>query len=213
LTNYDTTVACSIEEGSVLEVAGSLYIATSDTAIGTAGISTALQYIQAIGSTGGCVFAYNAVAPTWRDDYQGYYASAASTTRVIGGINYTGSYTEKWVYRKPKDMVYLRASGSLRPWQEKSFNIGDWNMFATTVCSFVHGLDLTKIKTVAAFIRADDSAIHALYSIDFMESGHVLVSSTQFVIEHYAASIFDNTSFDQTSFNRGWIFIKYEDGT
>jgi len=211
LTNYDTTVACSIEEGSVLEVAGSLYIATSDSAIGTAGISTALQYIQAIGSTGGCVFAYDATAPTWRDDYQGYYASAGSSTRVVGGIYYTGSYTEKWVYGKPKDMNYIRTSGSLRPFKTKVFEIGDWNMDLLLSTSIVHGLTAAKIISIGGYVRRDDSAQYWPIAEEDQLFGYW--DTTYITLARKDSGRFDSVLFDSTSFNRGWVTIQYEDGT
>jgi hypothetical protein len=206
-------VACAIAEGSVLEVAGSLYIATSNSAIGTAGISTALQYIQAIGSATGCVFAYDAVAPTWRDDYQGYYASAASATRVIGGIKYTGSYTEKWIYKKPQDMNHVRASGSLRPMPSKTIEIGDWDMNAIGVASIAHGLTMTQIRKLSVLIRFDSDT--AYYPLDLgtdPPSGRFYTNGANIDCVSTDAGSFDNASFDLTSFNRGWITIQYEDG-
>ena len=211
LTNYDTTVACSIEEGSVLEVAGSLYIATSDCAIGTAGISTALQYIQAIGSATGCVFSYNATAPTWRDDYQGYYASAGSSTRVVGGIYYTGSYTEKWVYGKPKDMNYIRASGSLRPFKTKVFEIGDWNMDATATCTIAHGLDFLTIRMRLALIRPDSDVTQSMLPLEY-DDGQTYLGVTNITLTRYDSKQFDHVNYNATSYNRGYITLQYEDG-
>jgi hypothetical protein len=212
LTDYDTTTACSIEEGSVLEVAGSLYIATSDCAIGTAGISTALQYIQAIGSVGGCVFAYGAVAPTWRDDYQGYYASAASTTRVIGGCYYTRtSFTEKWIYGKPKDMNFTRTSNSLRPLKPILLAIGDWNMDLLLSTSIAHGLTAANIISIGGYVRRDDSAQYWPIAEEDQLFGYW--DTTYITLARKDSGRFDSVLFDSTSFNRGWVTIQYEDGT
>jgi len=217
LTNYTTTAACSIEEGSVLEVAGSLYIATSDTAIGTAGISTALQYIQAIGSTGGCVFAYNAVAPTWRDDYQGYYASAASTTRIIGGCYYDGSsYNPKWIYKGYIQNAYFGGSVTGEIIKTKILSIGDWDMDATEYAYILHGLpDTSKIINTTAIIRNDSgSQVEMLQPCETggtaSQTAYVYwITSTTVLLQRGSASEYNSSSWDSTGFNRGWVTIYY----
>jgi hypothetical protein len=42
-----------------------------------------------------------------------------------------------------------------------------------------------------------------------MQGGIVDATSTQLRIERLASGIFDSTSFDSTSYNRGWINIEY----
>ncbi len=104
LTNFATTVASLIGTGSVFELAGSIYSCT-ETAIslaaGTASADVAVYYV-AIPSAGGttCTFTMDSVAPTWVDAKQGYYASAASTSRYLGGnyIGTAGVYYRKWLY-------------------------------------------------------------------------------------------------------------------
>ena len=54
---------------------------------------------MATGATATATVAWSTTAPVWRDDYQGYYASAASSVRAIGGTYFDGSsYELKWVY-------------------------------------------------------------------------------------------------------------------
>ena len=104
LTNFAGTVASAIGTGSVFECAGSIYSCT-ETAIslatGTASASVAV-YIMAIPAAAGttCTFELNSVAPTWIDSKQGFYASAASVTRAIGGmyIGTVATYYDKWLY-------------------------------------------------------------------------------------------------------------------
>ena len=106
LTNYATSAASAIASGSVFECAGSIYNCTETSialAAGTASADVAVYYI-AIPSAGGtvCVFYMDSTVPTWVDSKQGYYASAASLTRYIGGA-YMGTaetYYSKWLYNE-----------------------------------------------------------------------------------------------------------------
>ena len=104
LTNFSATTASTIATGSVLECAGSIFQFT-DTIIalasGTASANVAVYYVV-IPSAGGttCTIEMNSTAPVWVDAKQGFYASAASVSRAIGGC-YIGTalvYYNKWLY-------------------------------------------------------------------------------------------------------------------
>ena len=105
LTEFATTAASLIGTGSVFELAGSIYSCSDAVAIGlatgTASAAVAVYYV-AIPSAGGtvCTFVMDDTAPTWVDAKQGYYASAASTSRYLGGsyIGTAATYYSKWVY-------------------------------------------------------------------------------------------------------------------
>ena len=104
LTNPATTAASSIATGSVMELSGSFYTFT-DTAITlAAGTPSAAQavYYTVIPSAGGTTVTVvmEGTAPTWVDSKQGYYTSAASLTRYIGGafIGTAATYYGKWLY-------------------------------------------------------------------------------------------------------------------
>jgi hypothetical protein len=94
LTDYNTSAAASIAAGSVVEIAGAFFNFPADelieastwTAIATG--NTAYIALTASGTAGSQVVTatYAATAPTWRDDLQGWYASAASTVRVVGSV-------------------------------------------------------------------------------------------------------------------------------
>ena len=104
LTEFATTAASLIAAGSIFELAGSIYSCT-ETAIslatGTASADVAVYYV-AIPSAGGtvCTFVMDDNVPTWIDAKQGYYASAASTSRYLGGayIGTAATYYGKWIY-------------------------------------------------------------------------------------------------------------------
>ena len=104
LTNDATTAASSIGTGSVMELAGSIYQFTETAITLAAGTPSAAQaiYYTVIPSAGGTTVTVvmEGTAPTWIDSKQGYYASAASLTRYIGGcdIATAGTYNAKWLY-------------------------------------------------------------------------------------------------------------------
>jgi hypothetical protein len=140
---------------------------------------------------------------------------------VVGGIYYTGSYTEKWVYGKPKDMTYTRASGSLRPIKIKVVQIGDWDMDTNGTKAVAHGLDnINGIKSVTATVRNDQN--NALYILggafttdlnyaycDLVVNG---IDTTDITLQRVLSpGKFDSTNYNSITYNRGWINIQYED--
>jgi hypothetical protein len=77
-----------------VEVAGAYFLAKTEIAINVSSytvITTATTaYLQLVpsGSAGSQIISasWTATAPVWRTDMQGWYASAASTTRVVAGV-------------------------------------------------------------------------------------------------------------------------------
>ncbi len=105
LTNFATTAASLVGTGSVFELAGSIYSCTEtaiNLAAGTISAAVAVYYV-AIPSAGGttCTFTMDSIAPTWVNAKQGYYASAASTSRYLGGayLVTATSFQGKWLYK------------------------------------------------------------------------------------------------------------------
>lgn len=106
LTEYTTSAACSIAAGSVCEIAGAFFTFVADEAINASSWTsivtgtTAYITLTPSGTAGSQIVdvAYTSTAPTWRDDLQGWYASAASNVRVIGSVykaeatNYSNKY-------------------------------------------------------------------------------------------------------------------------
>ena len=103
LTNYTTTDLPAINESSIIEVGGSLYNSTSETAITgyVAATTAATAYIKVTVSGTTLVPTWTSTAPVWNPIYQ-YYASSASsaTDRYIGGVYKTSNTvaTNKWFY-------------------------------------------------------------------------------------------------------------------
>ena len=106
LTEFETSAETAIASGSVVEVSGAFFQWDADeTPSGWSSISTASTAYIAVtpfGAAGSQTLsaAYTSTAPTWRDDNQGWYASAGSNTRYVGGVykNGTSSYVGKYTF-------------------------------------------------------------------------------------------------------------------
>ena len=86
-----------ITEGSVVEVDGSVLLFESDfTPSSWSSITTSLSPFFAVTSPAGSAV-WTVQEPVWRDDAQGWYASAASSTRYLGSVTKTGasSFSDK----------------------------------------------------------------------------------------------------------------------
>jgi len=113
LTEYSTSAAASIAAGSVVEIAGAFFTFAGDEAINASSWTsivtgtTAYITLTASGTAGSQIVdaAYTSTAPTWRDDFQGWYASAASNVRVIGTVYKAEatSYYPKFIYGPMQD--------------------------------------------------------------------------------------------------------------
>ena len=102
----------------------------------------------------------------------------------------------------------------------KHINIGPWNMNITaggTAVAFVsipHTLSLVKIRSVSVFIFND--AQNTLYPISYVDLGGLIkgtvdVDSTNINPSIFSGGLFDSASFNDTSVNRGYITITYQD--
>ena len=221
LTNPATTAASSIGTGSVMELAGSIYQFTETSITLAAGTPSAAQavYYTVIPSAGGTTVTVvmEGTAPTWIDSKQGFYASAASTTRYIGGsyINAGGGYDNKFIYT-PQMLDYLIYQNETRPILKKILEIGEWNMNSTTTTTILHGLIVTKIKRIYIIIRNDANNIYQGLDIDDGTNGpggRYEANLTAIVNVRFTGRFFDGIAFDGTAStvaNRGFIFIEYE---
>ncbi len=97
----------------------------------------------------------------------------------------------------------------------KVVDIGDWDMNATNSVAVAHGLTLSKIRTVEAFIRNDsDNQILDIFSgfdvADTTPQGFVgTIDATNVTLDRLTGGGFDSASYAATPFNRGWITIWY----
>lgn len=96
--------------------------------------------------------------------------------------------------------------------------IGDWDMDATDFVTIPHGLSSTEWKTirnVQAIIRSDDDLSYynlttQQNSVDGTCTGAInVIDSTNIGLIRTRTYEFDNTFFDSTSYNRGWVTFEY----
>ena len=228
LTNFSGSAASQVAGGGVVEVAGSIYnFATNETitlATGTASASVAV-YFNVIPSAGGttCTVAMDATAPVWSDAKQGFYASAASTTRVVGGsyIGTAATYYSKYLYTG-RNLDYCLETGETRPLIRRRIEIGEWNMDATAKVTVPHDLGsaVIRVRFIWALIMSDSKeTFMPLTGMNFtdeaLEGGVRISSLVPSVIElqRRATGIFDSVSFDGTAStvaSRGWVTIEFE---
>jgi hypothetical protein len=105
LTNFSGSAVSAIAAGSTVEIAGAFFIFGSEESVtGFSSISTAATAYVALtpsGTAGSQIVdaAWTSTAPTWSESKQGWYASAASVVRYVGGGVKTGTTAlePKWV--------------------------------------------------------------------------------------------------------------------
>ena len=94
-------------------------------------------------------------------------------------------------------------------------DIGDWNMDTTTSVSVAHGLTHTKIRGIEVIIRNDDDTrigpLRDDHGTSVYAAPPIYANSTNIVMTIFTGGIYDNTTYDSTSYNRGWIIIKHID--
>ena len=98
----------------------------------------------------------------------------------------------------------------------KIIEIGDWNMDVDQSKLVNHGLDITKIRTIHCIIRNDSNNTYWDFAgsrdpASETASQHLTVTNTQISLKCATGGVFDDVSFDSTSYNRGWITILYEE--
>lgn len=106
LTNFSGSAVSAIAAGSTVEIAGAFFIfGTEESITGFSAITTAATAYVALtpsGTAGSQIVnaAWTSTAPTWSESKQGWYASAASVVRYIGGGTKTGTTAlePKWVF-------------------------------------------------------------------------------------------------------------------
>lgn len=101
LTNLSNTTVPAIAAGSFLEVAGALYLVSTEEAISTtdpvtsATVADGSIYIMAIPSGNSIAFSFTATAPTWSDIKQGWYGTGTyAGCRYVGKVRKSSSSYE-----------------------------------------------------------------------------------------------------------------------
>jgi hypothetical protein len=125
-------------------------------------------------------------------------------TLITGNINVTaGNITSNGI---KTDNVMLKT---------KIIEIGDWNMDTTANKSVSHGLTYANIRAVSVLVRSDTDNIrhmspHPSAGLTDVDLSINFIDSTTVVIARRVGGLFDNTNYDSTSYNRGWVTIIYQ---
>jgi hypothetical protein len=96
----------------------------------------------------------------------------------------------------------------------KIMDIGDWDMDTDATISVAHSLTAGTIRSVSVAIRQDTTAGSPVYMLGaYSPAGttneYVEWNDTVVIMARSTGGIFDNTSFNATGYNRGWITITY----
>ena len=94
----------------------------------------------------------------------------------------------------------------------KIIAIGDWNMDSTQSKYIQYGVSWDKIVRLSVIIRADSNAVNKK-SLNLERCGvweATPPSDNWLALGRTSGGWCDNTDFDATSYNRGWIYIEYE---
>ena len=129
----------------------------------------------------------------------------ASSAEAIAGTNNT-----KWV--SPAGLS-ARDGGLVT----KVIEIDDWDMVGVGSASVNHGLaDHKKIRTIDCIIIEDAGLSDQILPLNFNQvstgiaQGSInLTDSSTIILTRLSGGYFDSTDYDSTSYNRGWVTIKY----
>jgi hypothetical protein len=105
-TNFATSALSQIAAGSVVEIAGAFFNFPADETINAstwtsiASGNTAYIVLVPAGTAGSQTVTaeYTATVPVWRNDMQGWYASAASVARVVASLTKQSSTAKNGLY-------------------------------------------------------------------------------------------------------------------
>jgi hypothetical protein len=231
ISNYSGTGASVVEIGSRFENNGTLFeVETADeTPTGYAGISVSTTFYLYYDASGG-VFIYAETVPTWSDALQGWYngndRAFFSMYKDSGGTLYENKAKMLSDSRNTEikiDTISEKTEGAGVSVQavsgeqvfRKIVEIGDWDMTSATLTTVNHGLtDFKKIRDVAVIIRNDPDNIYfnlgTFGTTAGVSSGYVgSYQATTIGIGRTTGGAFDNSDFNATSYNRGWVYITY----
>ena len=155
------------------------------------------------------LLASNSIDDAVRQDQVLRLAAGQSTAILNMGAfrieNLAASNSADDAVRRDEAVLMEASTSELRI---KIFDIGDWNMDSTFSVTISHGIDVSKLRGIDVVIRDDDQLLFFVRSL--IESGNWSVSATQITLFRDPAGAFDSTSFDATSYNRGWVNFLYE---
>ena len=89
--------------------------------------------------------------------------------------------------------------------------LGDWDMDANSNLNLAHNLSATEWKTIRNLsVTIRDDVDSAVFDFTSYPSNTILANVTNVIMARLGGGVFDNTGFDSTSFNRGWVTFNYQ---
>lgn len=128
------------------------------------------------------------------------------------GFQYIQALEARMAQVAAADVSLLNVNGGTKL-NKTIVDIGDWNMDADATKNVTHGVaDFTKIRQVTAVVRND--ADNNYSPLDAIISGNIpggvnSFNATTVVLNRVAGGFYDNSAYDSTSYNRGWIVIEH----
>lgn len=91
----------------------------------------------------------------------------------------------------------------------KIVNIGDWDMDTNQLALVPHGLTMGNIRSVEVDIRNDAESQSGPFQGAGGEANVIAYDSSDIIMSRQAGGVYDGVNYDSTSYNRGWIVIRY----
>jgi hypothetical protein len=153
----------------------------------------------------------------------GAVVTTAELNNIDGGTSATATTcvdADRVVYNDAGTMKQVALTDLLAYFtgglKTKIIEIGDWNMDTVDQVTAAHGLTYANIRSVSAVIRNDaDGLRHQFASYARVigasdtDDEYLYVNTVNVVLNRAQGGLFDDPNYDSTSYNRGWITIKY----
>jgi hypothetical protein len=217
LTRWDNLLEPKIKQGVYIPHGGALFVVNSanEEITDPGGLANGRWYIK-VERTGDILeaeFTDSAAGYSWDYTYCGFYhADGSQLLPYILYYTAAGDYY-KFDLRKIDDIFDITSD----LWIEEIYDIGDWNMTAVGLKTVAHTmLEWKNLREIDVIIRNDADTSHSsLWKFrntadpQMLSGGAYTISSNQFELDKRTGGLFDTIEYNDTSYNRGWIYVKY----
>ena len=223
LTNFGNDSEPEIAAGSKVEIGGALFEFPLESITGWAGIGNNQNvYIKLVVAGLDVTAEFTIVAPTWSTSKQGFYDGL---DRYIGGLykDASGNYTTKYLFGREQEGKIAGADGLSKIedgifWKNKKVDIGNWDMDTNASVDVTIDVESEKVRGIDVIIRNDTpGATYPLNKYNLsageIEGGVEYLTASapwQVRLSRRTGGYFNNSNFNATPYNRGWITVWYD---